>query len=130
MLHTSVTAVILLLLGCWTSVVLAADDASFDDPEVGHFSVSSIRGKKCLLLDIAARFHVQYEKNDNTTAEVSYAVPIDSVATAESSTRCSSRIETCPQEGPKSKDPFGGRGLRQSAVNIGYCTILGLPPRC
>eukprot|EP00058_Branchiostoma_floridae_P008993 XP_002594481.1 hypothetical protein BRAFLDRAFT_87670 [Branchiostoma floridae] len=81
MFHTSVTAVILLLSGCWMSVVLAADDASFDDPEVGHFAVSNSSGKQCLLLDIAARFRVQYVKSDNTTAEVSYALPIDSVAT-------------------------------------------------
>ncbi|XP_035676706.1 lysosome-associated membrane glycoprotein 1-like [Branchiostoma floridae] len=81
MFHTSMTAVILLLSCCWMSVALAADDASFDDPEVGHFAVSSSSGKKCLLLDIAARFSVQYVKSDNTTAEVSYALPIDSVAT-------------------------------------------------
>ncbi|XP_066285112.1 lysosome-associated membrane glycoprotein 1-like [Branchiostoma lanceolatum] len=80
MSHTSVTAVILLLSCCWTSASLAADDASLA-PDVGHFSVSSSSGKKCLLLDIAASFHVQYEKNDNTTGEVSYALPIDSTAT-------------------------------------------------
>ncbi|XP_078676927.1 lysosome-associated membrane glycoprotein 1-like [Branchiostoma floridae x Branchiostoma belcheri] len=81
MLYQYVTAVILLLSACWTSSALAAAYDAPPDPDVGHFAVTESSGKRCLLLDIAATFRVNYEKNDGTTGVVSYALPIDSVAT-------------------------------------------------
>ncbi|XP_078698383.1 lysosome-associated membrane glycoprotein 1-like [Branchiostoma floridae x Branchiostoma belcheri] len=50
-------------------------------PPVGHFYVKNERGDKCLLLDIAATFHVEYLKTDNTTDTVSYPLPNNSYVT-------------------------------------------------
>ncbi|XP_066294766.1 uncharacterized protein [Branchiostoma lanceolatum] len=80
MLPTSLTNVILFLVCFPTSFALLRARTS-SEPEVGHFAVEE-NGKKCLLLDIAATFHIQYEKNDNTTGKVSYALPIDSTTAA------------------------------------------------
>ncbi|XP_078604527.1 uncharacterized protein LOC144878121 [Branchiostoma floridae x Branchiostoma japonicum] len=87
MLVTSLTNAFVFLVYFGTSDALLRAHASLE-PEIGHFAVEE-NGKKCLLLDIAATFHIQYKKNDNTTGTVSFSFP-----TADSSTTATGTCAT------------------------------------